>query len=561
MSSDEHTSDEESRSDDSDASSDSGSENDNHIHNLIDDEAEESDSHSDASSTLDYTPHDAFPKFMHLPPELRRRIWELFCPDLVAKARVLPFMLSPSSAIMQRPDDHSVQDHFALADQTEELRAMLATHRESRSIAVMVFPDELRMDAVAGDAVVRFNKQRDVVCMHHLKPYNTYHLPGFGRQVHNVAVVPWQIGTGSVESTIAKAKTMFPNMKRCYTLVQEARCNDRQIQWCASDYVHKYVVQTYQKEIGLGEDMEVMYCWPDLDRHADFAKYTVPKYTAKEVVDAAKEANVELFDMVEFEFEDGIARYEALRRMKDVPLLEDGSDDSDDDGDQDDEEESQSGTDLDEYESDGIDDEVIEEQDESSEDEIIPTGDAGRFSSPEAEDSDVEEIAPVPRSRKRKVVSDSDDEDEPQTKRVRSRIVIDSDEEEDVQPQKRARNTQTITVSDDEDEDGVEIVEVRSKTKSKRTLASDSEDGSQDDGDDSESGEDDEEDEPPKRLSLAERLRKAREENPVSSGSEDEDEDDEDEDEEEDEEDDEGGLLDVMADEGDDDEDEEEDDW
>ncbi|KAG8412153.1 hypothetical protein J3458_014347 [Metarhizium acridum] len=581
MTSDENTSSEESRSD-SDASSDSGSQNGVR---LIDDEAEESDSFA-AASFSDYTPQAAFPQFMRLPTELRRRVWEVFCPDIITKARVLCFTLSPSSATMRRPNDYSVKDHWSLADQTEEVRAMLATHRESRTIALKRFPDKLRMDAGSGDAVVWFNRERDVVNMHEFVIDRTYHLPEFAEEVRQAAIYPYRREYAAYNARITHAKAMFPNLKRLYVCVQHYTLRKRQRRWCGTDYVHRYMVQTYQKEIGLGEDTEVLYCWPDVDRHPDFARHSIPRIyqQTQEVADilqAAKDAGTEVLPMVVFEYERGIAKWEELRAMKDIPVLDDGSEDDSDEEDTD-EDESQEETDSNEYESEGIDDSEIEEQSESSEDEIVPTGDAGRFSSPEVSDDDeAEDTAPVQRTRKRKIVSDSED-DEPQTKRVRSRAVMDSSDDDDgEEPQTRGRQSHAVIVSDDEDddednpqtqignlraavdlddEDEVEIIGARSRTRSSKTVTSDSEDEKDGYGSDSDL---EEEDEQPKRISLAERLQRAREEHPVSSGSEEGSQDDDDEEEEEeddDDSDDDEGLLDVMAEEGDDD-DEDEDGW
>ncbi|KAK9446259.1 hypothetical protein VB005_00104 [Metarhizium brunneum] len=562
---------------DSDASSDSGSQNGVR---LIDDEAEESDSYG-AATFSDYSPLTAFPQFMRLPVELRRNVWELFCPDMVATTRVLCFTLSPSSAIMRRPDDYSAKDHRSLADQTEELRAMLATHRESRTMALKRFPDKLRMDAGSGDAVVWFNRERDVVYMYGFETYRTYHLPGFAEEVHQ-AVISQDV---VCNSRVTRARATFPNLKRLYICMQHDDLRRREKRWCGTDYVHRYVVQTYQKEIGLGEDTEVLYCWPDVDRHPDFARHSttdvyIQGHKEEEIIKAAKDAGTEVLPMVVFRYQRGIWEWEDLRAMRHIPDFElPYRDEADTDSDEPEEE-----TDSDEYESEGIDDSLIEEQSESSEDEIVPTGDAGLFSSPEvSDDEEAGDIAPVQRSRKRKVVSDSEEE-EPQTKRVRSRVVMDSSDDDDgEEPQTRGRQSHAVVVSDDGDEDEdnpetqsgnlravgdldgedeVGIVGGRSRTRSRKTATSDSEDETDGRASDSDL---EEEDEQPKRISLAERLRRAREEHPVSSGSEEGsqgDNDEEEGEEEDDSDDEEEGLLDVMAGEGDDeDDDEDEDGW
>ncbi|QPG98383.1 hypothetical protein C2857_007553 [Epichloe festucae Fl1] len=502
---------------------------------LIDDEAEESDNDysSEVSDSLDegHAAHVAFPQFMQLPPELRHRIWQFYCPDLTAKARVLQFTLSPSSAMMERPDHHSVKDHATLADQTEKLRAMLSTHRESRSIVVQKFPQELGMDAGSGDAIVRFRKETDVIILQGLKAGKDYFLPDFSKEIQNIAVNPWELFfggmlNGPVDEAIPAMKGIFRNLRRLYVHTPAESQTAGQIRWCVTDYVHAYMVETYEKEPGLGEDTQSLFCWPDVDGHPDFAKYSIPKLFSrgKDV-----EVGVEMWPMVEFELEEGISQYNVLRLLKDVPDLDDDDDDDDDDGsgyseveygDRHDDDGSEEGTDWDVYESEGIDDDDILESGGSSEDEVVP-GDAGRFSSPESDHVQLvgegDACAPVQRSRKRKaIVVDSDDDEE---------------EEEDGEPRtKRARQPRVVLDSDDDDEGGrhadeseVEVVSTRRVERPTRTVSvSDDEDGA-DPGSDSREEEEDEDD--------------------VDS------EDDEDEDED--------GLLDTMAGEGTGDEDDE----
>lgn len=514
---------------------------------LIDDEAEESDNDyssdvSDKSLDGAHAAHLAFPQFMQLPPELRHRIWQFYCPDLTVKARVLQFTLSPSSAIMERPDHHSVKDHPTLADQTEKLRAMLSTHRESRSIVVQKFPDELGMDAGSGDAIVRFRKETDVIILQGLKAGKDYFLPDFSKEIQNIAVNPWELFfggmlNGPVDEAIPAMKGIFRNLRRLYVHTPAESQTAGQIRWCVTDYVHAYMVETYEKEPGLGEDTQSLFCWPDVDGHPDFAKYSIPKLFSrgKDV-----EVGVEMWPMVEFELEEGILQYNVLRLLKDVPDLGDGDDGSEDSeveygprGD-DDDDDSEEGTDWDVYESEGIDDDEILESGGSSEDEVVPGDDAGRFSSPESDhvqivgEGEDDACAPVQRSRKRKAIvvdSDDDDEeedDEPRTKRARQpRVVLDSDDDDG------GRHA---------DESEVEVVSTRRVVKPTPTVSvSDDEDGeeAQENGADAES----------------------------DSQEEDDEEDGDDVDSQDDEDEDEDGLLDTMAGEGTGDEDDEDDGW
>ncbi|KAG6133211.1 hypothetical protein E4U38_002925 [Claviceps purpurea] len=618
------------RSDDPDSSDDastSSSDSNNSIRNhnpLIDDEAEESGEESSSghdSRNGDAAPRPAFPQFMQLPPELRHQIWHLYCPDLSAKARVLQFSVGPSSAILQRPDHYSVKDHFSLADQTESLRVMLSMNSESRSIALRKYPDELIMDAGSGNAIVRFRKETDVVILPDWKSHTKYFLPGFADRVESVSVDPtesqrealgideeFDSNDGTILKVVPAMKSLFPNLKRLYTLWSGLfQSTNLMEEWCGTDFVHTYLVETHERESGLGEDTKSLFCWPDLDEHADFTNH-IPRLCSRERI---KDSGLEVWPLVEFESQSGIKMYEKMRRLYLNPNLwpdlnvgdsDDPTTDSshitlgDSDSDAD-------GTDLNEYESEGIDDEEIIEIEGSSEDELLQ-GEPGRFSSPESDDVEVlaevdtepvEHVEPVPRSRKRKaIVVDSDDDEGAMEEKG-------SDDEGDRRQNKRARLTRLVLDSDDEEEgegydvqhgqNEIEAISTRRAPKSSRVLLSSSDDQSDNDGDideedtrrapialDSDSEEENDEDEDEDvaltKLPLAELLRRARSENPVSSasegdseqtdeeseGEEDQSNDDDDDDEDENE----HGLLDTMAGDGtedDEDEDENEDGW
>ncbi|KAG5997792.1 hypothetical protein E4U43_002567 [Claviceps pusilla] len=578
---------------------------------FIDSEAEESgegssegsdEESSYASESLNGgdSPTDVpFPQFMRLPPELRYRVWHFYCPDLSARARVLQFAVSPSSAIMKRPDHYSVHDHFTLADHTESLRVMLSTHRESRSIATFKYPDELHMDVGYGDAIVRCRKETDVIILEAFRMDKEYVLPDFADMVQNLAIVPLRkVDREWIEEmprdTIFMMKKMFPNLKRLFSHVPADRqTTAKSLRWCATNFVHAYMVETSQKSPGLGEDVVSLFCWPDVDRHRDFANHSVPKPVPRELETIW---NVERWPIVEFEREYGIALYDDLRRLGLFPergylFTRYGRGDSEDDNDDDDDDDTEDGTDLDEYESEGIDDEEIIDVGSSSEDELLP-GEVGRFSSPESDDAQAAgeaDTMPPQRSCKRNaIVVDSDDDDEMEGQRD------DNLDDENGRRRKRARQSRLVLDSDDEeerdegphqdDESEVEIVSKRRVPNSARATLICSDDDEDDDDTqggaailESDSSEEDEQDEDvmPTKFSLAERLRRVRNENPVSSASEgsgqtdedsgrdtsDDEEDDED-DEEEDEDRDEDGLLDTMAgDETEEEEDEDEDAW
>ncbi|KAF5566172.1 sarcoplasmic reticulum histidine-rich calcium-binding precursor [Fusarium napiforme] len=473
---------------------------------------------------------DSFPQFGRLPSELRNTIWELFCPELWARHRVLDFQISYGTAL--HPDAASsfvwtVRDGIALGDQTKNLRAVFAVHKESRALATNAFPDSLSIDAGSGDATVRFNRNSDVVLMSGLScppGRMVFHLPGFASEVKNFALGGPNILDDLSGPDVPALLRQFTQLKCFYVNVSSTDCQKSTLGWCTSDLINRYQTQTYEKQPGLGEDLQFLWCWPDLQRHPDFARFQIDRDTWDNLPDPLgselEQRGLKAWPMVAFEYERGLRRFELLQTLG--PDLGDDTSDEDDDHDHDDD--GNNGPDLDEYESDGIDDdEIVETYDPSDEEGISLASDSpppvaqeisddedgdgagANFSSPEPEP----EAAPVQRGRKRRVVSDSDDEDEdvePTAKRARTRVVDSEDEDDEPKEQTRQRSTAIMSDDEDEDEGGV----------SKEPHASES--SSEESEEESDNSED--EDAPPKKLSLAERLRLHRQENPVDDDSE-----------------------------------------
>ncbi|QPC71973.1 hypothetical protein HYE68_002725 [Fusarium pseudograminearum] len=500
-----------------------------------DDDENEYQSHFRSASSDDY-----FPQFCRLPIELRHRIWELFCPELCARYRVLDFNISWGTA--RHPESDSafvwtVREGLALEDQTKNLRTVFAVHQESRAFATNAFPNTLGIESGAGDAIVPFNQKSDVVLVNGLSCPNgrlIFHLPDFASEVKNLALGGPAIMDNLNDSNMLTILNEFTQLESFYVNVSSMDCQKSSLQWCTSDLVNHYRTETYERQPGLGEDLQFLWCWPDLERHPDFAKYQINRDTWDNLPDrlaaSLEKRGIKAWPMVAFEFESGLRRFELLQTLG--PDFGDDSDSSEEEEDDDDDD---NGPDLDQYESDGIDDDEIVERYEDSDDEGISLasgspaparkfhqisddeddedGEGANFSEPEPEP----ESAPVQRGRKRRVVSDSDDEEEedvqPLTKRAR--VIVESDDEDDEpqvsQPERIQKRARPV-VSDDEDDDDQGGVSRQ-----------DSDNGEDSSSSEEESEDSDKEDAPPAKLSLAERLRLHREENPVDNEDSDDD--------------------------------------
>jgi hypothetical protein len=515
------------------------------------------DSRNAPPSPIDCSPLRSFPQFVRLPLELRQRVWELFCPDLESRVtRVVPLNLTATYPGKGASPYWNFTDvNVTLQDQTRLVRAVSAVHHESRAFVLRRFPDKLPITYGFGaEAYVRFNGDKDILALQFTEPRDALDVIVDDPSISKNHEIKWvrRIAFGNCwlhqdVSTMRSVLAKFPQVETVFFWVHlaDATFNAR---WAASPFAKRYYQQISEEIDGFQHDLDFIFCWPDFANHPDFAKYhIIPDFR-----DSVDEVSLELFDsqgvtlapMLSFDLSEDIEEYERLllENEKGIPVDQDDGVDRTDPY-----EHSQTGW-LDEYESEGIDDAEVEDYAESSEDEVIP----GPIESPdssEAGDSG-DDKEPVPaggveavgggpsRGRKRRVVSDSDDDDnggEPAAKRIRV---------------SNAASAAHDDGSGEHDEEG-------------GAESNGSGEGS-DESESSQSSASDDEDQPPVRLSLAERLRRFRDDNPIPSDEDssdtagheevgdedDEDKDDEDEDGGEDERGD--GFIDDMAEDSDD---------
>ncbi|KAM0347676.1 hypothetical protein ACHAPU_004690 [Fusarium lateritium] len=519
------------------------------------DEPDAQDNDHDQNGLNHTSSTGSFSQFCRLPTELQYRIWELFCPELSARYRVLDFLISYGT--MRHPDSATslvwtIRDGIALEDQTRNLRTIFAVHQASRALATNAFPNSLSIDAGTGDAIVAFNRNSDVILVNGLTcppGKNVFHLPEFASEIKNLALGGPDILDDLSGSDVPTLLNQFTQLESFYVSISSTDCQKSTLGWCTSELVNHYRTQTYEKQPGLGEDLQFLWCWPNLQRHPDFARFQIDRDTWDNLPDPTgstlERRGLKAWPMVAFEYERGLRRYEMLQTLG--PDLGDDTSSDEEDDDED------NGSNLDEYESDGIDDnEIVETYDDSDEEGIsLASGspgparqqiqevsddeeededdgvagvDAGaNFSSPEPDEEP--ESVPVQRGRKRRVVSDSDDEEEEDvqpSKRARIGRVVDSDDEDEgdepeISQGVPSHNRSRTIISDDEDED-----DASEQGGVSRQPDADDASGSSEDSEE-ESDESEDEDAPPAKMSLAERLRMHREENPVNNRDSDDD--------------------------------------
>lgn len=396
---------------------------------------------------------NTFPHFSRLPPEIRCRIWETFCPDMVTGPRALMFRLSPGSAASGGSlSRFTPKDDISLADQTKSLRRVLSTNRESRDLALKAAPDFVKIDSESSDGIVRFNSVRDVVCISGLgRPNTDYHLSGFSTSISQLAVMKEEVSDLFDQGfDVGEFCRLFPNLRRLFVASFDSEFKASQLRWCVSDYAHQYLIQTYEEEFGLGENTQMMVCWPNADDHFQTVKSQVFSASLGHFyaeIENTLGGGIEVWPLTLFQLEHAMERFLGLRRRRHIPFLEEDSS-NDSENSQSSDQSAEFETDLDEYESDGIDDADLSDPefsgDSTSEEDIASKSSLSiindvndnqvslraHFSSPYPNSSNdrgsgIEteyEFKPVNRSLRKRIIVDSGDDsasDKPKSKRPR----------------------------------------------------------------------------------------------------------------------------------------------
>ncbi|KAF4592243.1 zinc finger domain-containing protein [Ophiocordyceps camponoti-floridani] len=386
-----------------------------------DSDSNSSGSDSDSNDVSSSSSEPAFSCFTQFPPELRARVWEMFCSDLEVKARVLPFMVMQNT----RYTGNLVASPNVI-DQTRPLRCLMAVHHESRGLAKVVFPHTLRFKADYDgkvDASMVFNQRTDLILLETPLFRMDCSVPAL--QTETIWNLAFSIRIFADDESIARGISRlfrnFPNLKRLFHQIDEAAIRTRNIQWVVSERAHQVLVETFEEK-------------PGTSNRSCPSRFRVSP------------------------------RNVALNSCPwDEPHLENHGHYSSEDSSADDDSDESTGTDLDEYESEGIDDSDLNDDDE--EEDSIDAGavpvqgehledsdedgpvqadrdpSEARFSSPELDEE--QSLKQSERgSFKRKIVIDSDDDDdgdddhddhETRVKRPRlaRRIVCDSGDDDD----------------------------------------------------------------------------------------------------------------------------------
>ncbi|KAI0554859.1 hypothetical protein F4679DRAFT_525187 [Xylaria curta] len=532
-------------------------------------EAEESDGYEENEADDDYGRHSEhyyFPQFSRLPPELRAMIWEALDPDLKSKARVLDFI------VIKRPlidRDFDVWEPATLAQQTAPARALLATCRESRRIALGHYPDAIQLRR--GLSEVRFNSANDIILLRLPQDLRGSDLYGLGRWCNKIKYLAFDNGLESYPTPrhLPALKDPPQGLETIFSCFDARTLGHRLLDWSVSKSSKQFYVETFEEQPGLGEDIKALYCWPDTTLHTDFLGQVGSDYMLK-FPEMPAIGSIPVWPMAQYLFDDGLALYQKAKRYYERNLgRENGSGSPLESS----EGESFYESEPDDYVRDGfIVDSSSDESEEAGDDEDDGLEVNGLSGSSDHEDSDQElddfnGFSPLQNSsedeatgslrndvsfeeqprasnqsskRKRRIVSSEDesDDDDDVVMEVQSRVTskrarfIHSDSESDedgsrndaepgVEGPSRLRKRARIILSDSEDGEDDKHTHDEGHQLPEHSLHGDEDDDDDEDGGtEEEEGSDEEELRASKPVSLLARLRQFRSDVPISPGGE-----------------------------------------
>ncbi len=222
---------------------------------------------------------ESFPRFAMLPVELRLHIWELHCPRIHRRNRMLQVYIMLDGRLVPG---------VIMAQQTHAIRRFMRISRETRAIGVRALPDVLRVGATKhDDAVFRFNAQSDLIHIigeglplplaagttprpgDYVQPYDNVrnlvlHMAGRRRDL-NLEWPPQELRHPDVGKAF---ELLFPNLENFYVSEPgDLRYVDRWVGHARS-YQRYHIRVSEDGEADLESvPIEGLYCWHEPQSH------------------------------------------------------------------------------------------------------------------------------------------------------------------------------------------------------------------------------------------------------------------------------------------------------
>lgn len=249
---------------------DAGSSSSESAHAFLDIEAFEADSdHQQSDDSIeDDDDLPSFPQFMELPAELREMVWKAFCPDLDGQPRVFEIVVTSNDA--------SAELTVRTPGQATSIRTMMAVHRESREYALKVSPSKIEFPDE--QAIVPCDFENDIVLMSFtpLDEISERALILINDCLSRFRNIALQMEAVEHHSWFPSFLNLFENLKNVYIVEEEQEQGDKALGWCVSGKICEYSFAVKEDLPIPAAPVETTYIWPDVIKHRDFAHREFP---------------------------------------------------------------------------------------------------------------------------------------------------------------------------------------------------------------------------------------------------------------------------------------------
>lgn len=199
------------------------------------------------------TAADPFRKFMLLPPEVREMVWKAFCPDLSTAPRVFQLILMSRGDIFLGPTVES---------QVYPIRTLLSVCKETRALALKYSPH--RLELPHGGGIVPCHMERDIIL-------STSNHTGFLDNpvqllldlVHGFQNLAFDLGLSDMLAALSRRVWEMSSLRSIFVFTESHSQPSNALIWCASGRSQEFHLHTEEIEEGLGEDIDMVFCWPD----------------------------------------------------------------------------------------------------------------------------------------------------------------------------------------------------------------------------------------------------------------------------------------------------------
>lgn len=210
----------------------------------------------------DTTVLSSFPRFLELPIEIREMIWKSFCPDLDTCPRIFELDCFPELS-----GTLSLTFGAFVERQTLPTRIVLAVHRESRALGLRFSPHRLELPGDCG--IMPYNMSRDIItfagAIRRGSPGPVEALSLLAQVARDAQHVAFSANAILIYDTtdLVSRISVFPSLKNVFVFAEADALPTKALTWCVSEQTHEYRIETEEEQPGIGEDLQMTYCWPD----------------------------------------------------------------------------------------------------------------------------------------------------------------------------------------------------------------------------------------------------------------------------------------------------------